>query len=228
MNILVFDTETTGLLPKWTTIAKDNLHLFPYIVQMSWIVYNSETHQIVEKDFIIKLPNNVIMSEECVQIHGITNEMSQKKGVSPMLVIEEFMEDFNSSDKVVAHNLDFDLKLLKIEIMRIINCLDNATQIKNLVTFQGVLSECKKLYCTMQESIDICKIKSINKNGKEYIKYPRLLELHQHLFNESPIHLHNSLNDAFVCLRCFYKLSFKIDILSVNEDLNNLYNKLLY
>ena len=47
--------------------------------------------------------------------------------------------------------------------------------------------------------------------GKTYKKYPKLVELHNHLFNSVPENLHNSLIDVYVCFRCFYKLVYEND-----------------
>ena len=79
----------------------------------------------------------------------------------------------------------------------------------------------------MQHTIDMCNIKAFDRNGKEYIKYPKLIELHEYLFNQTPKNLHNSFNDIIVCLRCFYKLEQKTDILEIDEELKMLYIKLL-
>ena len=44
MKVLVFDTETTGLLPSQFPRVTSNLSKFPYIVQLSYIVYDTEKH----------------------------------------------------------------------------------------------------------------------------------------------------------------------------------------
>jgi hypothetical protein len=41
MRVLVFDTETTGL-PKSKFISPDTLHLWPDIVQCSFIIYDTD------------------------------------------------------------------------------------------------------------------------------------------------------------------------------------------
>ena len=57
---LVFDTETTGLLPKGKKLGNDTLDLYPRIVQMSWISYDDVTNEVIKKrDFIIKLPKTI-------------------------------------------------------------------------------------------------------------------------------------------------------------------------
>jgi len=66
----------------------------------------------------------------------------------------------------------------------------------------------KNIYCTMQESIDLCNIIAHNSRGP-YVKYPKLVELYVKLFGMLPKEsLHNSLNDVIVTLRCFLKLRY--------------------
>ena len=51
MRVLVFDTETTGLFPRCNDYSK-----YPYIVQLSWIVYDFGDNKIKSvNDHIIKL-----------------------------------------------------------------------------------------------------------------------------------------------------------------------------
>lgn len=222
MSILVFDTETTGLLPKGKSLKNDVLHLFPHIVQFSYIIYEIKSNQIIKmRDFIIKLPSEVTISTESIKIHGITNEISQREGVNIENVIDEFIEDFTKVNMIVAHNISFDLMVLRADIMRMMGTSDIYTE------FEKSLNVSKKLYCTMQESIDVCNIKAYYKDGREYVKFPKLSELHEKLFQTIPQNLHNSMNDVIVCLRCFYKMNHDIDILTVNEELSELYNKLL-
>ena len=78
MKVLVFDTETTGLIefpiPRYRESEK-----WPYIVQFSYIIYDKgEITKIVDE--IIKLPDGIEIPQKCVDIHHITTEMSRTKG----------------------------------------------------------------------------------------------------------------------------------------------------
>jgi len=228
-HLLTFDTETTGLPPKGKTLENDTLDLFPHIVQFSWINYDPITNEVLNiKDFIIKLPQNVKMGDECIKIHGITNEMSQEQGVDIINAIDAFIQDFYSSSMIIAHNLEFDLKLVRCEIMRILKS-ENLSANKNEIykKFINDLLISTSLFCTMQHSIDICNIKAMDRYKREYIKFPKLSELHENLFQITPKNLHNSLNDVIICLRCFYKLRYDRDILEMNEELNYLCSNLV-
>jgi len=69
-------------------------------------------------------------------------------------------------------------------------------------------------FCTMRVGRKVCQIERLDKKGKVYFKPPKLVELYEHLFGQgsAPTNLHNSLMDAYVCLRCFVKLRFKFDM----------------
>lgn len=217
MHVLVFDTETTGL-PKTKIINPDTLHLWPHIVQFSFVIYDIETNTIIEvKDYIIKVDKSVIIDDESTKIHGITNEISQVKGIPLEYVLKEFFYYLRNADKLVGHNVSFDINMIKIELLRIIylhKYKASKMKITEIKTNLHYLTNYKNVVCTLQESIELCDIKAIDKYGKTYTKWPRLLELHQKLFQTTPNNLHNSFNDILVTLRCFVKMKH-------NTDLNN-------
>lgn len=227
MKILIFDTETTGL-PKHKVISPDTLHLWPNIVQFSYLIYNTDTSK-NEKicDFIVKLPEEIIISEESTNIHGITSEMT-KKGTDITSVFDKFFNDISNVDQIVGHNVEFDLNMIRIELLRIINN-DNLSSFEKSLYKKNlfVITRSKKIFCTMQETIDFCNIQVLDKKGKSYAKYPKLSELHEKLFQQTPKNLHNSLNDILVTLRCYVKIKFDIDVLDVSKEVNKLFKHLL-
>lgn len=222
MLILVFDTETTGL-PKTKFLNKNNLKLWPYIVQFSYVMYDSESNKLVKiYDSIVRLPENIEISKESTEIHGITNEITQTKGHEIISVFKEFFDDFNNADQIVGHNLNFDVNMIKVELLRIITNLTNDVELRQMFdNYHETLNSSKKLYCTMQETIEYCNILTLDKNGLEYQKYPKLIELYTKMFNETPQNLHNSLNDVVVCLRCFMKWKYDIDIVKMNREIKS-------
>ena len=221
MRVLVFDTETTGL-PKSKIINPDTLNLWPHIVQFSYVIYDTVLNDIVETcDSIVKLEDGITIPEDSTKIHGITDEISKKNGIEIDLILEDFFYHLNNVDLLVGHNVSFDINMIKIELLRIIyenhlNISDD--EIKTIKYNLHFLTNYKNICCTLQSSIDLCNIKAINKFGKEYIKFPKLLELHQKLFESTPNNLHNSFNDILVTLRCYIKLRYNTDL---NEDCNS-------
>lgn len=227
MRFLVFDTETTGL-PKTKFISPDTLELWPYIVQFSYVIYDSSLNDIVEaKDYVIKLPESILISEESSKIHGITNKLSFTEGVSINYVINEFFCHLKGVNILIGHNIEFDINMLKIELLRIINSNVSDNQNKSYKYNLHYLTNFKNICCTLKESVEFCNIQSINKFGKPYLKYPKLSELHEKLFSKSPNNLHNSFNDILVTLRCFMKLKYNMDLMNncikFNSYAENIY-----
>ena len=218
MRTLVFDSETTGL-SKTQIISPSTIHLWPHVVQFSYIVFDTESNKIVKiKDSIIKVPDGFIITEENAKIHGITTEISLAKGVDLLPVLEEFFADFDSSDHIVGHNVSFDINMIKAELQRLImNSSD-----KKIEDYLTTINTSTKFYCTMQETIELCAIEMKDKYGRPYKKFPKLVELYQKMFDVTPKNLHNSLNDVIVCLRCFIKLKYEIDIVERSEEVKQM------
>ena len=218
MRTLVFDSETTGL-SKTQIISPSTIHLWPHIVQFSYIVFDAELNKIVKiKDSIIKVPDGFTITEENAKIHGITTEISLTKGTSLLPVLEEFFADFDSADHIVGHNVSFDINMIKAELQRLImNSSD-----KKLQEYLTKINTSTKFYCTMQETIELCAIELKDKYGRPYKKFPKLVELYQKMFGVTPKNLHNSLNDVIVCLRCFIKLKYEIDIVERSEEVKQM------
>jgi DNA polymerase III epsilon subunit-like protein len=209
-------------------INKESLSLWPYIVQFSYVIYDFSDNKIESiVDSVIKIPEQVEITQECSNIHGITKEISDSKGLEIKDILFQFIDDFQKCDVIVGHNIHFDLNMVKVEMLRLLEStfyfekllLDNF-----LEYFYTIPKE--KIYCTMQSSIELCGIKKKDKFGKEYNKFPKLMELYSKLFESVPKNLHNSLNDVLVCLRCFGKLKFEMDICKNNKEINDLFLKL--
>ena len=221
MKLLVFDTETTGLPPKSKTLKYEELHLWPYVVQFSYVIYDTDTQRIIKvKDNIIHIP--IEMGQEVIDIHGITNEMARTSTCVIDDSLQEFYQDYLKVDQLIAHNFQFDWNMIQVELMRLIRekSFQEDTYLSILKSIQETSSE--KIYCTMANSTAICDLKMRSKFGKEFVKFPKLSELHFKLFGLVPRDLHNALNDVVICLRCYYKLVFDTDIQDKSTEMNKL------
>jgi len=227
MRILVFDTETTGL-PQTKILNPDTLHQWPTIVQFSYIIYDLSLNDIIEsKDYIIKVPESILISEESSKIHGITNEISYKKGILVDEVLNEFFYYLRDVDWIIGHNVSFDINMIKVELLRIIyNKKLTTQQLKTYKYDLYFITNYKNICCTLQDSIQFCNIQAIDKFGRPYLKYPKLVELHQKLFDSSPSNLHNSFNDILVTLRCFMKLKHDSDLLHSCNSFKQIANEI--
>ena len=79
MKVLIFDTETTGLPLERNPSIYDS-SMWPYIVQLSYILYDTKAKKsLVAHDWVIKVPDGVEISEGSINLHGITRDISNKK-----------------------------------------------------------------------------------------------------------------------------------------------------
>ena len=210
MLALIFDTETTGLIPKNEELK--NTDKFPYIVQISWLVYDIDNNKLISlQDHIIKC--KIEIPDDSIKIHKITNEISQSEGISMNTALKLFEKDYKKSDIIVAHNLEFDKKMYIIEALR----NKRAQLFRNLYNLE-------KEYCTMKETTNFCNIECQGKDGKKYMKYPKLHELYKIIFKEEANGMHNSLVDILLCLRCFVYYRYKKDVLN-NSLISMLFDR---
>lgn len=205
MRALIFDVETTGL-PIGKNPSITDLDKWPYIVQLSYILYDDKTNNIeLSYNEILKLPDGIEISEDSIKLHKITKEINQQQGVNRKLALQTFNRILEKVDIIVGHNISFDKRMMMVECAR--NSVYHRFNNKNIR---------KPEYCTMKNSVDICKIEKFSSQGEKYFKYPTLSELYKHLFNETPTNVHDSFIDILICLRCYIKLMYEVDLYNTN------------
>ena len=213
MKIAFYDTETSGLPIR--TYEYGRLHITqPYIVQMAWFVYDTESkkHQFYEE--YIKVNESVNLSEGSINIHGITTEMLKDKGKHIIDVLNTFRYSTKDCDMYIAHNVAFDKPLILKECER------------NDISF--VFNSAAQHYCTMKSNNERCGIVKTYK-GKESFKYPKLLELHEKIFPQDHnslvvAKLHNALHDVVLTARCYMFTQMSLDLRNIHPELfHNLY-----
>ena len=201
MKVLVFDTETSGL-PKERNASIYSTHLWPHIIQLSYIIYCSDTNELITvQDDYINISDDIIISPESQKVHQISRE-TLKKGKNIAEVLDSFNNWSKQCDLLVAHNISFDKKMLMVEGIR-----------------NKIKVDIHDTFCTMKNSIDLCHIEKEFENGDKYLKYPSLSELHNHLFDRVPQNTHNALIDILICMRCFCKMELKKDISRINRTI---------
>ena len=227
MIVFVLDTETSGL-PVTTVINDTTISSWPYIVQFTYIMYDTETNTILKtSNNIINIPNTIVLSPANIAIHGITRNIMDASGIPIGDVLTEFLTDLEGVgvEILVAHNLEFDRNMIIAEIYR-----HNANTITSVINSQSVIKlRYMNSYCTMKRTLNLSTFKRTNPiTGKEYVKYLKLSELYNILFNIIPNNMHNALHDVIATLRCFIKLQNNIDIYLVNSTLQTLISAQLH
>lgn len=180
---LFFDTETTGLPKSWKAPVTD-LGNWPHIVQIAWALFDDAGTQLVFQDYMIK-PEGFVIPESATAIHGISTEKALKEGRPAVEVLREFSEAIKGAARLVAHNLDFDEKMVRVELLR--QGMPDALEVPKI--------------CTMKASTKYCKIP-----GPYGDKWPKLSELHIKLFEVDFEDQHNAASDVLCCAKCFFEL----------------------
>ena len=181
---LFFDTETTGLPANWRAPPTDTEN-WPRIVQLAWILADAQGALIEEKNFLIK-PDGFCIPEESTAIHGITTEHARKQGTPLVEALEAFFDAHERSHALVAHNISFDSAVLAAECVR---------ADKPLTWLQD------EQVCTMKQATDYCQLP-----GRYGHRWPKLIELHEILFEKPFSGAHDALADVQACAKCFYEL----------------------
>lgn len=205
--LVAYDTETTGL---WRYGLSLGHELQPKICSISAILIEETgpaTFEVRDQlDLIVKpdgwiipppvLPPGVSIDEakaqkiklSCSDIHGITHEMAEERGVPLFEAMKRFNELVIQADGLLAHNEAYDnlvvrhaLKLLK----RTIPLPD-------------------RRICTMMMAKDYCRLPP-NFPGGDW-KWPKLSEAYLHVFGREMQNAHNSLADITQSVELYQEL----------------------
>ena len=216
MKVLVFDTETTGLPENGASIYDKSK--WPYVIQLSYILYDSSNNSSLIKNNYIKIDESIIITQESFNIHNISREILNAQGINIVLALKEFNDCLKKCDIVVGHNISFDKRMIFVE------CFRHAVK-QYFTSYEGNKKIHKPEFCTMKNTTQFCKLERLSKTNHVYNKMPKLSELYLILFpNESlPNNLHNSLVDVAMTLRCYLKYANNIDIVEVNDTLKELF-----
>lgn len=181
-KFLIFDIETTGL-PRRQNGAITDFSNWPYIVQIAWILFDEDSKEIHRAEYIIK-PTDYYIPQSVTNVHGISHEYAVENGKPAHLVLGTFYELLVANQPIViGHNVRFDSSITQAEFLR--NSFDN------------VLEPLEHI-CTMHQSLKMMEGKNL--------KFPKLSELHFHLFNSDFIGHHRAMADVEATARCFFEM----------------------
>ena len=182
-NYLLFiDTETSGIPRKWNS-PKENQKDWPYILQISWIIYTQLGSHVKTENHYINT-GNIKINKESQRIHGITLELLKEVGKERKDVINLLKSDLlEFQPMVIGHFLEFDHKMLDVGFHRA--GIENI--VKNLSHF-----------CTMKVTFNLDFM-----NPGRYLRLP---ELYKYLFKKEQMNQHDAKCDAQATADCFFEL----------------------
>ncbi|HLR32475.1 MAG TPA: 3'-5' exonuclease [Fodinibius sp.] len=176
--------RTTGLPKNWKAPVSD-VNNWPRLVQLACLLYDENGNQAAAADYIIK-PDGYTIPAKSSRVHGITNNRANEEGKPVHTVLQEFQSYLDQSSYLVAHNINFDEKIVGAEFLRA----------EMPIGLNG-----KKKICTMKKSTNFCAIP-----GRYGPKWPKLGELHKKLFGTEFKEAHNAAVDIQATAKCFWEL----------------------
>lgn len=193
--ILAFDTETTSL-PLWKEPSDHPDQ--PHLVQLAMLLIDPETRKERASFNMIIKPGDWTIPEDVIKIHGISNEIASKCGISENIATSIFMSLRQQSTLIIGHNISFDERIMRIAMLRLGIPKESLDALKPITTF-----------CTMKKSEKIVNLPPTEKMeaaGFTKPKAPKLSEAYSHFFNEELIGAHDALIDIRACARLYWHL----------------------
>lgn len=191
---LAFDTETTGL-PDWRS-PSDAAHQ-PHLVQLAMILMDENLVEKASVSLIIR-PDGWVIPDEVAKIHGITTDIAMALGVPEKMATRLYASLlYDTGAAVLAHNVDFDLRIMRIAMLR-------AGWTKEQLDGRKVES-----HCTMKAATPIVNIPPTPKMVAAGFNKPKnasLTECVKHFFDEDLEGAHDALVDVRACVRVFRHL----------------------
>lgn len=206
---IVIDIETNGLIGE--NVKYYELSMMPEVFQIAWIITDGEKIIFKESSLISDIE---MITHEIQTLTGINKEICLKAGRPLKCVLKLLHEDIKKVKRIVAHNTEFDLKILKSIFFK-----------------EGIIIDWKELgsFCTMKKGLEYKKYIS-NYNNDGWLSLNTLYEKLYPFSKTNLKDLHNAEVDVLLAYKCYKKL-IKIqknaefgneDSLSKIEEVNDL------
>jgi len=190
-KVLFFDTETSDFIKKALPASDPEQ---AWTVQIGAILA-SQNEEFGQMNVIIKA-NGRSINYYAQEVHGISTERADLEGIEELEAAEQFGLLLRQADLVVCHNFAFDWNYVYQMMERNLDKLSDEARSAFYLDLPN--------HCTMKDKnvVKMCGLK--NKAGKP--KWPKLTELHEHLFGEGFDGAHDAYADITATKRCFFEL----------------------
>ena len=188
--LLFFDTETTGLPDNRLPLDHASQ---PHLVQIAALCMTPDGKEESMMNVLIE-PNGYSIPEGAARIHGISTEKAKAFGVPLLVGVSMLSNLIVKCETIVAHNISFDLTLLRIALMRL-KRPDRSVE--------------KQQFCTMEKAKPICQMPGsarMKAAGMRGMKPPKLIEAYEFAFKEKFDNAHDALADVRACARLYFWL----------------------
>lgn len=182
-NFLIFDTETTGL-PKYFNSPMEDINNWPRMSQLAFMLINEKCELLHQFQSLIKPNGWVIPNEQFFIDNNMSTERCEAEGIDVFVALRELQVALKLCNYKVAHNIAFDRNIVGAELIR--------------ANISLPLFKFKPEICTMKSTTNHAKIS----NGRGSYKWPKLIELHQHLFECDFDGAHDAMADVQATAKC--------------------------
>ena len=194
---LFYDTETTGLpLFKEPSEHPDQ----PHIVQLAACLVDLVTRDIISSMDVIVRPDGWTIPDDVAAIHGINTARATAEGVPEAEAVSMFMGMWGQAASRIAHNEQFDARILRIALMR-----------HQGLHGEGIADAWKqgKAECTAKLATPICKIpptEKMLKAGFNKFKTASLGEAYRHFTGSELENAHSAMADVRACMEVYFAI----------------------
>jgi DNA polymerase-3 subunit epsilon len=199
-TIIFYDTESSGLVD-FKRPSSDKYQ--PHIVQLAAELCVEETGAVLGAVDLLIRPEGWTIPPEITEVHGITTDHADKYGVPIKAALDSFLELWINADQRGGHNESFDMRMLRIAIMRCPYWNGEGMQ-----TDAGEVSfadywKAAPAYCTQSNST---KIVNDARPPGEKKKTAKLIEAYRHFFGRDFEHQHTARGDMLATKAVYYAI----------------------
>jgi len=191
-KIFFFDTETSGFINK--KLPSNHVDQ-AWCIQIGGLLTNGLGEEIDRLNILIQ-PDGRSMHPMALATHGIELAYAQENGLPEVEATNLFGIILRQADLIICHNHDFDWNHVVAMWERNLNNLSDEARSAFYMDIPFI--------CTMKhkEVNKFCGLK--NKAGRA--KWPKLVELHQKLFDCPFDDQHDAMADVLAMKKCFFEL----------------------
>lgn len=173
-TFLFIDTETSGFKKNGNLIQEGQAR----VCQLAMILTDDRANTLAQMSSLVR-PEGWSISKGALNVHGKTEEMCMKHGISQGEMVDIFDSFLSRSTQVVAHNEAFDRGMMEVEL-----------------AYSGDENpDLKDWFCTMKQNTHICG------------KWPKLEFTLQHYCGRSLGNdAHDAMADAKACKDIFFAM----------------------
>lgn len=191
--LLFYDTETTGL-PDWGKPSEDPCQ--PRITQIAAELCDEDTGNVHASLNLLIKPDGWEIPPELEKLTGITTVRCHQFGVWSDGAIDSFMQLWSAASVRIGHNESFDMRMVRIELMRAHDW-----------NHMGDAWKAGKSFCTLTNSTQLIKLPpsaKMSASGRNGFKPPNLGEAYKFFTGYELVGAHNAMVDVQACKAVYY------------------------